>query len=158
MKKIGFLLFLIVSITFDSFSQNDWVSDHDAFRALIQKEFMSHPYKTESDGVYITYFIKIIVNNGLITEISYSDSTPEFVVRRAKSNLANLNERIKEKEIVLIEACSLIVPVLMIWKDNPDKDRNNIIEVLPNLFPQGVNTGCQIIDAPLFVNIYKPVS
>lgn len=158
MKKIGFIFLFLIIVNFNSFSQKDWVSDYSSFRILIQKEFMSHPIKSESDGIYISYFIELKVKNGIIFGISYSDTTPEFVILRSKSSLANLNEKFKEKNVILQQDCSLIIPVLLVWKDNKEKVRENILEILPYLYPSGTYKENILIDEPLIVDIFKPVT
>jgi hypothetical protein len=158
-KIYRFMIFkfiIVICIIETVHAQNQWITDQNSFTEIIKKEFSHHPLFTESEEKYVAYFIEIHLQNGLISNITYSKTTPKLVIERSKKSLQILNDRIEESGIEILGDCIAILPIFNIWSsDTIQKD--NLLYALRRLFPEKTLEGCTAFLDPLTLIISKPI-
>jgi hypothetical protein len=158
MKNLRFITFLIMStfLIHLGYAQDNWISDHQAFRDLVVRDVSKFPGWQKRENKYASYFKEFTIKDGLIAEVEYSPTTPEKILSRSNESLQELNQKIRESEIVFYRDCTVIAPVFNIWQ-REEKDEDSVIGVLKTLYPTDVREGCTVFLEPIIINTYGPV-
>jgi hypothetical protein len=155
-RFIIYKFIIIICITETVQAQNQWITDQSSFTEIVKKEFSHHPLLTDSEEKYVAYFIEIHLQNGLISNITYSKTTPKLVIERSRKSLQILNDRIEESGIEILGDCIAILPVFNIWSSD-EIHKDNLLNSLSSLFPEKTFEGCTAFLDPLTLVISKPI-
>jgi len=154
--RLSFCFILIVIINTSGYAQNEWINNQKAFTDLLARDMYKHPRWRDQENKYSSYYLELNIQDGLITEISFSPTTPQRVISKSKENLHELNQQIKDVGIIFLKNCNVVVPIFNIWQRD-EKEEDSLSETLKNLYPNDARDSCRVFLEPIVYTSYRPI-